>query len=376
MKPWIKWTLALAVLALIGAGALRALTNRHAQQASLQAQTERQKQSTPVELQGSDLWTAKTRDLVQALPLSGTIKATHSALVKARVAGELQGLMAREGDRVQAGAVLAQIDPTEYTARLQQALQQADAAKAQVEIAQRTFDNNQALVKQGFISGTAVESSASTLAGVQASHRAALAAADVARKALDDTQLRAPLTGWVSQRLAQPGERVSVDARILEIVDISRLELEASVTAAESIAVRNGQVAQITVEGVPQPLKATVTRINPSTAAGSRAVALYLALEPVPGLRHGLFAQGSLKLGTVQAVAVPVTSVRTDKPAPYVQVLSNNQVAHVAVSLGARGDGEAQPLVAVSGLPEGSVVLAGSVGALRSGTPVTVAPAK
>lgn len=372
MKPWIKWALALAVLALVAGGALRALSQRKAQQAQLQEQTQRQQQ-TVIELQTSDLWTAKTQDLNQSLALTGTIKAVRSAVVKARVAGELQGLVVREGDTVQAGALLAQIEPTEYAARLQQAQLQADAAKTQVEIAQRAFDNNQALVKQGFISATTLDTSAASLAGAQASYRAALAGADVARKALEDTHLRAPLAGLVSQRLAQPGERVSVDARIVEIVDLARLELEATVTPAESVAVRIGQTAQITVEGMTQAVKASVVRINPSTSAGSRAVTVYLALDPTPGLRHGLYAQGALQLGSQQGLAVPLTAVRTDKPAPYVQVLSNGTVAHANVTLGSRSEVDGQTLVAVTGLAEGSQVLVASVGAVRAGTPVKMA---
>ena len=372
MKPWIKWALALALLALVAGGALRALSQRKAQQVQLQEQTQRQQQ-TVIELQTSDLWTAKTQDLNQSLALTGTIKAVRSAVVKARVAGELQGLVVREGDTVQAGALLAQIDPTEYAARLQQAQLQADAAKTQVEIAQRAFDNNQALVKQGFISATTLDTSAASLAGAQASYRAALAGADVARKALEDTHLRAPLAGLVSQRLAQPGERVSVDARIVEIVDLARLELEATVTPAESVAVRIGQTAQITVEGMTQAVKASVVRINPSTSAGSRAVTVYLALDPTPGLRHGLYAQGALQLGSQQGLAVPLTAVRTDKPAPYVQVLSNGTVAHANVTLGSRSEVDGQTLVAVTGLAEGSQVLVASVGAVRAGTPVKMA---
>ena len=91
---------------------------------------------------------------------------------------------------------------------MKQAQEQADSAKAQIDIAQRQWNNNKALVDQGFISKTALDTSLNNLHAAQANHKAALAAVDMARKTLDDTVLRAPISGVVAQRLAQPGERV------------------------------------------------------------------------------------------------------------------------------------------------------------------------
>ncbi|MEY4653342.1 MAG: hypothetical protein RI884_1923 [Pseudomonadota bacterium] len=323
-----------------------------------------------VELAAGDVTRAQATDLEQGLVITGTLRAVNSAVVKARVAGELQGLTVREGDAVRAGQVIATIDPTELRARLQQAREQADAAKAQVEIARRQFDNNQALVDKGFISRTALESSQSSLAAAEATHKAALAAVDVAGKTLDDTALRAPIAGVVSQRLAQPGERLGVDARVIEIVDPGRLELEATVTAADSVRVRNGQAARLAVEGAAQPVQATVARINPSAQAGSRGVTVYLQVPPAAGLRQGLFAQGVLVTDRAQALAVPLQAVRTDRPVPYVQVVEGDRVRHKPVQTGARSENGGQVLVAVTGVDAGATVILGHVGALREGTAV------
>ena len=110
-----------------------------------------------VTLSSTDIVTVETTSLAQVLAISGPVKAINSAFVKARLAGELQDLLVREGDYVKAGQVIARIDNTEYQARLRQAQQQAQSAKAQVDIAQRTYDNNRSLVDQGFISKTALE---------------------------------------------------------------------------------------------------------------------------------------------------------------------------------------------------------------------------
>lgn len=376
MKKHWKWLAIALVLAVAVLGALRVAGARRAAQQQAQAQLAAQRAEPVVELAAGDVVRAETRELQRGLPVSGSLKAVDSAFVKARAAGELQGLSLREGDAVKAGQVVARIDPAEGQARLKQAQETADAARAQIDIAQRQYDNNKALVDQGFISRSALDTSANNLAAAQANHKAALAAVDLARKGVDDTVLRAPISGVVSQRLAQPGERVAVDGRVIEIVDLRRLELEASLSAADSVDLRVGQDATLQVEGSPRPVAARVARINPSAQAGSRSVLAYLALADTTGLRQGLFAQGTVAVGKASAIAVPLAAVRTDKPAPYVQVVDGNKVAHKAVQPGARGDADKDSWVAVTGLPAGSTVIRGHVGPLREGTQVkfTAAP--
>jgi RND family efflux transporter MFP subunit len=186
--------------------------------------------------------------------------------------------------------------------------------------------------------------------------------------------LRAPISGYVAQRLAQPGERVAVDARVVEIVDLSRLELEASLSPTDSMQVKVGQTATLTIEGAANTVQAKVVRVNPSASAGSRAVLAYLALAADPGVRQGLFAQGSLSTGSSSVLAVPLNAVRTDKPLPYVQLAVNGQVVHQPVTLGRKGVVGNQAMVEVGGVGIGAEVLTGGIGALREGTLLARAP--
>ena len=330
-----------------------------------------------IELQASELVLAQTQSLVHALPVSGNLKALNTVAIKARVAGELLELKGREGDSVKAGQVLARIDPTEYQRRLRQAEQQADAAKTQIDIAKRQYDNNKALVDQGFISKTALDTSFATLAGAQATYNAALAGADVARKSLDEAVLYAPISGQISARLAQPGERVGIDTRLLELVDLSSLELEATLSPADSVDVRVGQEALLSLEGREQQIRARVQRINPSVQSNSRSVLVYLQLQSTSGLRQGMYGQGELQLSQTQGIALPLETVRTDKPQPYVQVLDKDRVMHQTVTLGTRGrlssGAHAGTWVVVQGLPANTQVLPARVGALREGLNVRIA---
>ena len=369
MKKSTLWILTAVAAAALVAGGARWLS----QPASNTAKT-----SAPaapvIELSASDVVQVQNMDMVLGLPVSGTLKASQSAMVKARVVGELLDLTVREGDVVKAGQVIARIDPTEYQARERQAKQQADAAWAQVDIAQKQYDNNKALVDQGFISQTALQNAMASLNGAKATHMAAVAALDVARKALADATLRSPISGQIAQRLAQPGERMALDARIVEVVNLTQLELEAALPAADAGLVRPGMKAQLKIEGQDEAVTARVLRINPAAQAASRSVLVYLGVPGQEGLRQGLFAEGLLGTRSARALAVPLSSVRTDKPLPYVQVVDGDRVRHVSVQTGTRTEKTQQNItltwVEVKGLSEGTQVLMASAGAVREGTQV------
>ena len=372
IKSWGKWLLVLLVVGILAGAALRILSERKSKQQALAASAASAAKDTLVEMAASDVVKAGQLEITEGLPVSGTLKAVNSAVVRAKVAGELQGLTVREGDFVKAGQIIARIDASELQSRERQAREQAESNKAQVEVAQRQYDNNKALVDQGFISKTALDTSLANLNAAKSTYQAALAGTDVAKKSVDDTVLRAPISGQVSQRLAQSGERVGIDAKIVEIVDLSRLELEATLSAADSTQIQVGQMAELQIEGSPKAVAAKVVRINPTAQAGSRSVLAYLSIDNTSALpmRQGLFAQGTLGTARASMLAVPLSSVRTDKPSPYVQAIENAQVVYKQVALGARGTAEDVDVVAVTGLNDGAVVVRGNVGSLREGTQV------
>ena len=375
MKRWMKWLVIALIIAVIAGFVLRAVKQRRAQAEAAAAPA-----SAPsaLELGAADVTTARTLELSRTLPVSGGLKAVNSAIVKARVAAEVKTLTVREGDAVKAGQVIGRLDTSEFELRVRQAEQAAVSARTQLDIAKRALDNNRALVAQGFISPTGLETSVSNEAGAQASYQAAMAAAGLARKSRADALLVAPINGIVSQRLVQPGERDAVDAKLLEVVDLSRLELEAAVAPEDVGGVQVGQLARLSIDGLSEPAIAKVARINPSTQAGTRAVMVYLALEPQAGLRQGLFGRGGIEVQRKTALLVPLSAVRVDQAQPYVLAIVAGKIERRTVGLGLRGearlDGKLDSAVEITaGVTEGTLLLRATAGALRDGTPVRVA---
>jgi RND family efflux transporter MFP subunit len=375
-KRWVKWLVAAIVLLAVGAVVAKRLQARKVEKAATAA---------PVAAQGfdlapSDVVVARPQELVRTLSVSGGLKAVNSAFIKAKVAAEVKSLTVREGDTVKAGQVIGQLDTSELELRLRQSEQTAASSRAQLDIARRALENNKALVAQGFISSTGLETSVSNEAAAQATYGAAAAAVDLTRKSLADARLVAPISGLVSQRLVQVGERVSIDAKIVEVVDLSRIELEAALAPEDVADLQVGQAARLTVDGFSEPLTATVARINPSTQAGTRAVMAYLTLAPRPGLRQGLFAKGSIELQRRSALVAPVSAVRVDQARPYVLAVVDGKVVPKTVALGARGEamlgsGRESVVEITEGITAGSTLLRSVVGPLREGTPVNLTAA-
>ncbi len=332
----------------------------------------------PAELEflPQEIVTASPVELRQVLLLSGSLRALDLATVKARVAGEVREILVREGESVRAGQVVAKMDATEYEAKLAQARGNLNSARAQQDIAAKARDNNAALVDKGFISKNAFDNSASQYAGAKASVDAAQGAVDVAQKQLNDTVLRAPIAGLVSVRNVQPGEKVSPDYKLLEIVNLQKMELEAAVPASEIARIAIGQSVSLHIEGMPQAFDGKVVRINPSAQAGSRAIPVYVQVaNPANQLRAGMFAEGKLILNSKPGVlALPQSAVRRDGNGAYVFTIDNGKIARKPVTTGSEGLSGDEPRIEISsGLDFGSQVIRTDMGNLIPGTAVRVA---
>lgn len=368
----------LLALAAIAIGGRSLLASRQPAPATPAAQSAATPPVATMEFMPQEVMTVEPVELRQVLQLSGSLRAVDVANVKARVGGDVREVTVREGEAVRAGQVVVRMDAAEYEARVAQARGNLNNARAQLDIAAKTRDNNLALVERGFISKNALDNSASQYAGAKASVDAAQGALDLVQKSLNDTVIRAPISGLVSARLVQPGEKVAPDNKLLEIVNLQNMELEAAVPAADVARVAIGQPVELSVEGLPERFEGRVARINPATQSGTRSVPVYIRVEnPRKLLRSGMFAEARLTLASQSGVlALPPSAVRKDGSGAYVYVIAGGKIERRAVTLGASGmNGDESRTEIASGLDHGAQVVRTDMGNLRPGTPVRIAPA-
>jgi len=331
-------------------------------------------QPAAIEFTQDDLYIVSPRALERTLPLTGTLSPLTEATLKAKVAGELMQVAAREGEAVARGQVLARIDPTEVQAKVAARQADVEAARAQLVWAEKNRATQQALLEKKFISQNAFDNVQSNYDVAVAKLRAAEADLVVARKSFGDAVLVAPFSGIVAQRHAEPGERVPLDAKVITVVDLSRLELEATVPATEIGKIRVGQKVEFRVEGFgARPFAGRIERINPATVAGSRSINAYAVIENPDGiLRGGMFAQGAASLEHVEgALLIPASAVREEAGQSYVYALVDGAIRRRAVKVEAADAGGLAQLL--DGLAPGDRIVRNNLGALREGAAARLA---
>ena len=327
-----------------------------------------------LEFTANDIAKVALQPLVRTSSVSGTLTPLTQAVVKATVAGEVRKVLVREGMAVKQGDVLAELDTTDLRTRLDAAQAEQAERRSRLAIAERSRDTNNALLKQNFISQSAFDQSLSAYKGSEAAVRWSDAQVQLAKKAIDDAVVRAPISGMVSKRMVNGGERVMPDAAIVTIVDLSRLELEAAVPASDIASIALGQAVRFSVDGFgDRAFDGRVERINPVAEAGSRAIKLFVAVPNTSGLlKGGMFAQGRITLSQSQPVAVvPTTALFEEAGQSYVFTVEAGKLAKKAVGLGARD--EVNGLAEVtSGLAQGADVVRVRMGSLKVGAPALV----
>lgn len=322
----------------------------------------------PLEFTSREVVQPTLQRLPQPLAFSGALVAPQTAVLRARAAGTLLSLAVAEGDRVRAGQVLARLDLADVASRAEERAAQVASARTALAQAERTHVGNQRLAAQGFISEIALSGSLAAVETAQAALRAAQAALGTTQVALRDAVLTAPIDGIVSRRHALPGEKVSAEQPLLTLVDLRRLELVGHVGTHEVARLAPGMAVQVQVEGLAEPITATLARIAPAAEPGTRAIGVTVAV-PNPGerLRAGQYALARVVLDDpVERLVLPASAVLASGGESYVWAIEHGALARRSVSVGRRDAGSG--LVEITaGLSADSQVLGARFDNLREG---------
>jgi RND family efflux transporter MFP subunit len=331
----------------------------------------------PLELIPQEVHTIKPRGLVDTVRFTGTTQPIDQTVVKARVAGRLAEVLVREGDRVTKGQLLARFETTELQAKVNERRSAVEAARAELRWASRDRADKETLSARNIVSQSAADQARSTAENRTSMVAVSEAQLEVARKNLADAEVRAPFAGVIGERIANQGESLPIDGKIVALLDTSHVEIAAQMPAADVVRLQVGQMATISLEGFGErPFSGRVTRISPTAQPGSRSIPVYVEiLDHDDGLRGGLFGTGAIAVKEkAHALAVPVAAMRKDDGGDFVLAVENDTLVRKpvgAVRTWSRGE-----LVEVKGLEAGMMVIAAPLPGLKPGQAVKIVEAR
>lgn len=326
-----------------------------------------------VQLAPENVATVSTTRLTTGPVVSGQLAPSREATVRAQVGGSIVSLPVDRGQAVRARAIVAKISSRDLDDAMASAQVAVKSAESVLSVATSERQRSEALVKGGALAARDLEQATNAVSGAEAQLAAAKARQKSVWQQIDDTSVKAPFDGIVSERPASLGDVVSSGTALVTIIDPSSMRLEALVPASDLQLVHQGSKVRFTIRGVgAQSFMGTVERLSPNADPVTRQVAIFVSLPNIGGkLIAGLFAEGRVEAATREGLVVPLAALDETGPTPYVTRIRDGKAERVNVTLGLR-QADTEQVEVTKGLASGDVVIVGSAKTVAVGTPVNV----
>jgi RND family efflux transporter MFP subunit len=303
---------------------------------------------------------------------SGALVADKTASIRAEIPGSVLGVLVDPGARVSKGTPLVRIDDSAIRDMYLSAKSGVTQAELAADIAKREQDRAEKLLAAGAIAQSQAEMARRGALGAVAALDDAKARLASAQKNLDNTVVKAPYDGIVSERAVNAGDIVAPGAPLVTIVDPSTMRLEGAVPADQLGTVHVGSPVTFTVTGYPgRTFNGSISSVYPSADPQTRQVRLFARIPNSGGLVAGLFASGRIAASRHDGITAPLNAIDQRGVKPTVARLKGGKIEKVEVVLGTRDEATEQ-IELTSGVVAGDTLLVGAAAGITPGTQVRV----
>ncbi len=270
----------------------------------------------------------------------GSVEAFEVVQVTARVPGAVEAVRFREGQRVEEGQALVEIEPERYRLLVEEAEAAREKAAAALAEAEAGLERRNAANERnaGIIAGEEVQAWRTRVATATAELRSREAALAQARRNSEDSRAKAPLAGTVQSRDVQTGRYVQPGTLLATLVRRDPLLLRFRVPEAEAERLHAGLEARFRVAGSPVERKARLIHVAESANEDTRMVEVTAeVLRPDAALRPGAFAEVSVPVGdSAERPVVPQSAVRPSERGFLAYVVKDGKAQERVLELGLR----------------------------------------
>jgi RND family efflux transporter MFP subunit len=325
-----------------------------------------------ISLAESDIASVRRGAIEEGTPITGDLRPIETIDVRARIEGDVVAVLAREGQRVAQGQLLARFESSEQESAQRSAEARVAAARADLSTAEWNLQQSDELFKAGAVAERDLRTSQNAVASAKAQLAAAEAALRSSAMGAVDTRVLAPITGTIDQRTVENGEHVARGATLFTLVRSDVLELAAAVPARRATGLIVGQPVRFTADG--REFEGRVARVSPTIDPATRSLTVYVQVPNEGGrLKGGSFVTGRVIGSTISdALLIPTSALRqSESGAPYVYRLEGTVLGQAEVQLGII-DENAGVVQVLGGLSEGDRIIVGNVGTVGRGMRVQV----
>lgn len=303
-----------------------------------------------------EVFPIETSDVSRIIEIPGTIIPAEEVQIFSEISGRVQSINFKEGQRVQKGTLLVQVDTDVLRAQKQQ-------LKVQLDLAKKDEARKKALLAAKGISMEEYEKSASAMESIQA--EMALVDVQVSKGAI-----RAPFTGRIGLRRISEGAYISPATMITTLVQDDPVKVEFSISERYASSVKDGQTINFSLEQSDKEYKGKVFAFEPFVDAGTRMLTIRAELRNDGKLIPGTFVAIKYDLGIEKgAMMVPAESIIPVLKGQKVMVVRNGVAKDIPVQVGIRTSDRVQ---VIGDLHLGDQVLISGLLAVRDGMPVTI----
>ena len=293
------------------------------------------------------------RDIVVSAEAAGTVEPILVVDVKSKASGEILELRGETGDIVNQGELLVRVDPRDPNNSVAQAEADLDVARAQFSNAEAQKRRADQMFESQLMSEQEHESAILTYANARAQQVRAERALESARDQLDDTNVRAPITGTIIQKNVERGQVITSATRevsggtvLLRMADLNEVQVRTLVDETDIGKIQAGMRATITVDAYPnRPFEGSVLKIEPQSTTNQN-VTMFPVLIRIPNeqglLRPGMNASVEVHIANrTNVLAIPNAALRTQRDVESAAQVLGLEMADIEATL-ARADSQAR----------------------------------
>jgi membrane fusion protein (multidrug efflux system) len=302
-----------------------------------------------------EVTTVSPRSISTYYQTTATLEPEKRVDILSKLAGEVRQILVEEGDFVKEGAILCRLDDAELKVTLDEARINRDQQKLE-------FERVKDMQAQSLISDKEYQQ-------IKYNYEVAENRYQSARVRYEYTQIKAPFSGVVTQRLVDPGENIPMGAKLFMMSDTQPLLLSMYLPESEARLVRKGQRVTIRPDqGAGSEFEGEVLRIAPEV--DQRTGTVKVTAQTRAGGVPGSFVRVRILMDThADVLAVPRRSLLSDAGDRFVFIAAADTVRKVQVGIGYEDETHAE---VTEGLAKGDTVVTAGVGGIRDGTKVKV----